>query len=514
MKHQKLLFLLSFCLLLLPGFKKAQELPQIQEEVIVRWWLVPVYATDKAGLPILNLSPEDLEIYIGGRKVDSFSLHKKKFEVTETQKPKETPAQPAQQPAQKKMVFLIFDAAFSPYNLLAKAKSIARTVIAQSDRSARYVLMSIEPFSGLHYIYGPTQDLKLLSENMEKYIAGKKADYLTKSSEVDSSNIRSPYPGRSPVPGYTGDRPRRAAEQIDRMDKRRMASAYTSSLMTLNLVLGLFRDFSKVVYLYSCGIPSGALVNRAAFPVDTTDVNAMNWTWYVYLSPDMVSYNTLKLIGEYLNKSGALLFIVNPAGTRVLESDWDSGEQSLRILASESGGKYFEGTEKNIAKEVNQMEGGYYEISFPDKTEYEGQEMSFEIQSKRPDAIIYTVRKVGRSKDYMEMTPLEQEVLVLNILNEGPYAQVKQKVLFVEAQAQIEDGEITCLLPLPPELGRSEWDVFKVWRDFESGTIEMEKDRVVAHFPGLEIRMKMKKKDFRRDIVVVHSKTGTIVVWK
>jgi hypothetical protein len=410
MKHQKGLFLLSFCLFLLPGFIKAQEQTQIQEEVIVRWWLVPVYAMDKASLPILNLSPEDLEIYIGGRKVDSFSLHKKKFEVTETQKPKEAATQPTQPPAQKKMVFLIFDAALSPYNLLAKAKSIARSVIAQSDRSARYILMSIEPFSGLHYIYGPTQDLKLLSEHIEKYIAGKKADYLMKSSEIDSSNIRSPMPGRSlTTGGFTRDRRGSSAEQIDRLDKRRMASAYTSSLMTLNLVLGLFRDFSKVVYLYSCGIPSGALVNRAAYPADASG------NWYVYFSPDMVSYDTLKLIGEYLNKSGALLFLVNPAGTRVSKSDRDSGEESLRILASESGGKYFEGTEKDIAKEVNQMEGGYYEISFPDKPEYEGQEMSFEIKSNRPDVTIYTVRKVGRSKDFIDMTPLEQEVLVLNI---------------------------------------------------------------------------------------------------
>ena len=460
-------------------------MPKIHEEVIVRWWLVPVYATDKAGLPILNLLAEDLEIYIGGKKVDYFSLHKKRFEVTETQKPKGTPAQPVMEPTQKKMVFLIFDAAFSPYNLLAKAKSIARNVIAQSDRSASYILMSIEPFSGLHYIFGPTQDLKLLGKNMEKYVSGKKADYLMKSSEIDSSNIRSPSPGQSPVHGYMGNRPRMVAERIDRLDKRRVAASFASSLMTMNLVLGVFRDFSKVVYLYSCGIPSGAMVNRTAFPTDSSDASAANWTWYVYFSPDMVSYDSLKLIGEYFNKSGALLFLVNPAGTRVSESDWDSGEQSLRILANESGGRYYEGAENDVAKEINRMEGGYYEISLPDKTDYEGQEMDFDVRSKRPDARIYTVRKLGRSKDYMDMTPLEQEVLVMNVLNEGPYARAKQKVLFVEAEAQVEAGQVTCLLPVPPELRGGEWDVFKVWRDIKSGGISMERDRLVGNSPCL-----------------------------
>lgn len=87
-------------------------------------------------------------------------------------------------------------------------------------------------------------------------------------------------------------------------------------------------------------------------------------------------------------------------------------------------------------------------------------------------------------------------------------------MLFVEAQAQIEDGQIICLLPLPPKLARSEWAVFKVWRILDTGTIEMERDRVVADSAVLEVRMKAKKKEFRRDIVVVHIKTGTIVVWK
>ena len=32
--------------------------------------------------------------------------------------------------------------------------------------------------------------------------------------------------------------------------------------MTLNLVLGYFQEYSKVIYLYSCGIPSDALQLR------------------------------------------------------------------------------------------------------------------------------------------------------------------------------------------------------------------------------------------------------------
>ncbi len=76
------------------------------------------------------------------------------------------------------------------------------------------------------------------------------------------------------------------------------------------------------------------------------------------MTVDTLAYKTLTTIGQLLNTSGAILFLVNPAGTRIDESDSNSGEQSLRFLAAESGGRYFEGTQKDIANDVNSMEGG------------------------------------------------------------------------------------------------------------------------------------------------------------
>lgn len=44
------------------------------------------------------------------------------------------------------------------------------------------------------------------------------------------------------------------------------------------------------------------------------------------------------------------------------------------------------------------MEAGYYEISFPDKAEYEGREMSFEVRSNRPGVSLYTVKTSAVTK--------------------------------------------------------------------------------------------------------------------
>ena len=511
---------------------QPQQQPRLQEEVVVRWWLVPVYAVDKAGAPVLNLAPEDLQVQIKGIKVEPFSLIKKQFQVTETKKG-EAPAPAVQGPAQKKMVFLVFDAAFSPYNLLARAKAIADTVIAQSDKSAQYVLLSIEPFAGLKYIFGPSRDLKQLSKNMKKYVEGKKADYIMEASAMDKREIINPYPGgdsRNPNSGRiqgragsiggsraytTTDDPegQDVNARVDWKDKRRVASSYASSLMTLDLVLGQFRDYSKVVYLYSCGIPGDALLDRTEIIQPGTSLTGLA-PLYVYLSADTIAYDTLKMVGEHLNKSGALLFLVNPSGTQVAESDKDSGEQSLRILATESGGRYFEGAANDISKQVNSMEGGYYEISFPDKPEYEGQEMDFEIRSNKPDVQIFTVKKVGREKNYADMTELEREVMVMNVLNEGPFAQTSQKVSFVPGEAIQEGDELFCQIMLPKEIARSEWTVFKITRNLNTGRVTLEKETVVPIVASVQVRMKWRGKDFRHDIVLSHPNTGTILVWK
>ncbi len=500
--------------------QQQEQQPQLQEEVIVRWWLVPVYAVDKSGAPVLNLAPEDIEVYIKGIKVDPFTLHKKEFKVTETKtRATETPVPKG--PAQKKMVFLVFDTLFSPYNLLAKAKTIADQVIAQSDKSAQYVLLSIEPMAGLHYVCGPTQDLKLLSKEMKKYIVGKKQDYLLTSNEIDRNNIRNVYPGAGGGIPFSWREPANrsgpsgnsvllgVSERNYWRDAKRMGSVFTTALMTLNLVLGNFREYSKVIYLYSCGIPSLALENRSEQEVDPTASGSS-----VYFSPDIFSIDSLTLAGRYFNTSGALLFLVNPAGTRTSESDRNSGELSLRLLASESGGRYYEGAEKQIAREVNNMEGGYYEISFPDRPEYEDQEMGFEIRPKRPDITVFTVKKVGRERKYVDMTELEKEVLVLNILNEGPYAHAQQKIILVEGQAAQDGDSLTCAIPLPPDLPQTEYAIFKVARNFTTGDIRIDKELVIPESRTLEVRMKWRGQSYRHDIVLANVKTGTILVWK
>ena len=355
---------------------RSRNSPDSQQEVAVRWWLVPVYAMNKDGSPAVGLKAEDLEVFVSGRKVERFDLHRKEFQVVAPAKPEAPAEQPAppSAPFQKKMIFLVFDSAFSNYNLLQKAKKVAETMMAQEVQAAQFVALSIEPFAGLKSICGPTRDRESIARALKSLVSGKKADYL-RTNALDASNIHDSYPkesryeDRNPIEAKIPGRHSPTFERFDTFEKKRIAAAYTQALMTLNLILGYFKDNTKVVYLFSCGIPTAAMERETNYdftpnPKMLADQNSTELSYYNIL-PDSFNIDALKKIGRSINQNGSLLFLINPSGTRVAFNDKDSGEQSLRLLADESGGRYYEGPEKEIAKEIASMESAYYEDLLP-----------------------------------------------------------------------------------------------------------------------------------------------------
>lgn len=472
---------------------------------MVRWWLVPVYAMKKDGSPALGLNAEDFEVYVNDKKVAVFDLHKKEFRVIDT--PEKAPGAKPAPPFEKKMVLLVFDGAFSPYSLLEKAKKVAGTLMTQEGQEAQFLALSIEPFAGLKPIFGPTRDRDLIAKNIEKYVSGKKAEYL-RTSALDSTEIRVVDPRYKDV-SITPGRRRSLFERLDTREKRRTASVYIRSLMTINIILGYFKDNSKVIYLFSCGIPTSAMVwtseSNPGRPDEPEGASIEN------ISPDQINLQALKDIGKYFNQNGSLLFLINPAGTRLPMHDQDSGEQALRILADESGGRYYEGADKEISKEISGMEAAYYEISFPDSDEYQGLDIDFEIRPKNPDIQIYTVKRVSRGKEYVQMNRLEKEVLVLNLLDRGPYAQAKLRVVEADFQVTGKGDSFFFAINLPRELARSEWDIFKVWRKFDIGKILIEEDHILSESTELTVEMKQRE-DYRHELVLVNGRTGTTLV--
>jgi hypothetical protein len=282
-------------------------------------------------------------------------------------------------------------------------------------------------------------------------------------------------------------------------------SGFGFSISTLGLILGYFPQFSKVVYLFSSRVPWESF-NDVSVPPG--------------FEQSQVGNRDLELISSLaraLNKSGAFLMMINPfvdielTGRDVWEN---SGRENLQSLASESGGRYIAGDQKQIVEQVNNMEGGYYEVSFPDKPEYEGQEMSFEMRSKRPEVKIHTLRKVVREKTFADMNERERDIVVLNILDNGPNALTMQKVIYVNKTASREGETLVCRLALPAEFARSELALFKIARDFDTGDFRVATEPIVTESANPEVRLKWRGAGYHYDIVLAHLKTGTILVAK
>ena len=476
---------------------------------------------NKDGSPAVNLKAEDLEVFVSGRKVERFDLHRKEFQAAPAAGPRAAAA-PAAAPApfQKKMIFLVFDSAFSTYGLLQKAKRVAETLMARDVQAAQFVALSIEPFEGMKVVCGPTSDRELVARDLNVYVSGKGPAYMM-ASAMNSAEIRRPFPAESRLAlsfreGSSLSRSSIGTSGLaDSRNKKRRTSSYVQALMTLNLILGYFKDNTKVVYMFSCGIPESALESKVEYVIAQSGTGlAPGGDVYLGLNRDAFNIDFLKRIGKDYNQNGSLLFLINPSGNRVAVYDKDSGERSLRLLTDESGGRYYEGPEKEIAREIAAMESAYYEISFPDDKAYEGLDMDFEIKFRNPETSVYSIKRISRGKEYAQMSGPERQVLVLSLLDDGPFAQTKLKVAKADSRSSKQGDHVFFEMTLPSELaGSGPWDVYKVWRNKETGRIIMAEDRLLNVDHDIRISVAWRN-GCGHEIVLVYGKTGTVLVSK
>jgi len=135
------------------GLLSAQEQPKIQEEVVVRWWLVPVYAMNKDGSPAPGLKPEDFEVYLNKTRVPFFDLHKKDFPAC--RRAQGIDRRGNRSAFRKKAGFSCLRQRFFGPHSPRKSKKVAKTMIAQEGQAAQFIALTIEPYSGLKTILGP-----------------------------------------------------------------------------------------------------------------------------------------------------------------------------------------------------------------------------------------------------------------------------------------------------------------------------------------------------------------------
>ena len=112
------------------------------------------------------------------------------------------------------------------------------------------------------------------------------------------------------------------------------------------------------------------------------------------------------------------------------------------------------------------------------------------------------------------MTRRERQVLVLSLLDQGPYAQAHLRVVDSELKRVRSEGELFSFsIQLPRELVKGEWDIFKVWRKTDTGKVMMEEDRLVSESAELTVDM-TRRPGFRHELVLINGRTGTTLVFQ
>lgn len=473
------LFLFISLMLILP--LSTQE--KIEEKVSVDWWVLPIFVLDKDGNSVLDLKDTDIDLRVNNLKVTGFSLYKRKFSVEEKIAQKE--AVPLLE--KRKIVFLLFDVAYSTRENFHRSKEVAKNLVNKADADTLFSVIGIDPFAGPEYAGGPLSDKKKVIELIDT-----KINWAPNSKSI-AAVLRAVYGSQ-----MDGSRVSRLEDSdIAVLTEQRSSGLrksntnYFRAFQTLHHALNTIKD-NKFIYLFSEGI--------SLFARQSVTHGAEEFWFFI------------KQTAGYLSRCGAVLFIINPAGETVSSTSITSGEDSLRFLARESGGKYMEGAENFINHRIESMAHSYYEIAFPDHEAFREGIRKITVRSRRRGVDIHTLRNLEKSKQYSEMKDIEKKILVVNLLNPSPLFQSPLKTSHLKIDQSIgKEGDILYKIELPADFKQKSLELYKVRVDEFTHEAKIEKKKFISTERPLEIAMD--KKDLAEvRLVLVNEKAGKALV--
>ncbi|MEN8223400.1 MAG: hypothetical protein ABFR36_09100 [Acidobacteriota bacterium] len=462
-KNLIIIIILIFTSLLLPE-------NNIVESVDVDWWILPVFAVDKDDNSVLDLKDGDVEVLINGRIIKNFTIYKRDFNVENVKGSVKT-ARKA--PLKKKIAFLIFDIAFTTLDNLNRSVSIARDLIAKGSDTTAFVIMIVDPYAGLQYKAGPETDKEVLYSIIDKEV---------KINE----RARSVQPAVTAISGaqISGKR----GNKYDPAGMAFLSEEITSSLRNTNqnfyfsfeslyYSLNQITD-NKFIYFFSEGLSF--------------------WSRKSSKHSEEQYFRSLKKAADMMGQSGSVIFVINPKGFD--DSDisgggffsLQSGDDSLKYIASESGGRYLRGNKKDLSERFEKMNKAYYEIAFSDTGMPDGGIGEIEIRAKREGINIHSLKKIEKKKNYSQMKKIEKEVLALNLLGRNTLFKPPVQIRGFNVLSEVTENDNTYIkLKLPGNFKRKYVDLFII--NTGEGVIDsvrMEKKLVPGDIVNISIPVK------------------------
>jgi len=500
-------FLMVILFLLIVTMSFPQEQKKIIEEVSVSWWQVPVFAIDKDGNPVTDLKKEDVEVYLDGGKMPGFSLNKRNYTVTEKKyEPVEAPTAEQVPFIKKKVVLLLFDLTLSGELSSHRAKKVAEKIVKESDDETRFFVLTIEAYSGLVFLgegSGKNKDelINLINTKVNEKKNRRKPNFTEMIGE-ELMIAKGAVPGRWSK--YEAEDYPLFIESVSKPYKR-TSMGFLYAFETLYFLLNSIED-NKFIYLFSEGLSKSILTSNRS------------------LAGERGMYDFyIKRIGKYMNRCGAVFFVINTMGVDQYMSTETtgymrgggqmpssqsaiSGEEMLHMLTKNSSGTYMEGTGQDIVEKLHKIGRAYYEVSFPDPPQLEGLKRKVNIVSKRKGVKIISLKHLEKRKHYTQLNSVEKDMLALNLVTQPPSTIIKSKI--EPFNAQIEKTKknkkhITYNVTLPSSISSKEIDLYKIWLridDQDTAQVEkIEKEKIHTGKKNLKIEFSLSPAKDKKD---------------
>lgn len=418
-KHVILFLLIGITLL-----ARGREQDPLEYEVEVQAKIVPVFAVDTAENPVYDLMAEELQLYVNGKpcRIELFSRYGFEYNDPVTGDNGGEAASAAMVRNPVRYVFIIIDSIFNSHAGLKRSKTLAAGLIEHASPGDSFFILENNSETGLKYITGPTKNKNELLETLNqvkqhpvirKKLNTPRVPSVYRSSSGGNENIEAGY-----IPG--------AAQRIMNAEKLRYLSdmkSFTRVLVDLKYALRTMVR-PKIVFLISEGISNAAFkeeFGRDRKPnanLGSIDIGGREFNTQAFY------FTYLKKIAESFNQGGAVIYSINPRRIDVSDDNDSAGDDSLKYLAAQSGGKYFRGLDvPHIINRVKKSTAAYYELFFYPETGT-ADKMLFNIACERKGVRIHTINFSEKDRPYRFMPKVQKKLFAFNMVTGGTWSRM------------------------------------------------------------------------------------------
>jgi hypothetical protein len=468
---------------------------------------------------VFDLKKEEMELYVNEIPYKIAHFKRIDFESSTIEKEKIIPKE------NERVVFIILDSMFNSRTGFRRSKEIAADLVRAGKPGDYFIVFENNLYTGLKHIGGHGQSRKQLIKKIKKLSRPieRWATQLYSSREL-SNNIDFSIITDARLETDAWESLRRLTLISERLRYKFQVQHFSRILSHFKYILKTISK-PKLVFLISEGMSQGAFkidtksveeymqrepIDQA--PPSAEDLRAMQFKSIFYKDETQSAeesrvYSTflfryLNEIVKSINYGGSVLYTINPRRINDTNEEGKSGEMSLRYLASESGGKYFAGSNPGeIVKRIKKTTAAYYEMAFYTDPE-SGQELQIDIKCKRKGTRIYTSNYAEGSRSYSEMDPIQKRMFALNVVSGGNWSRTLGKIRKVRHQKTRDEkskkkNTFTLTVPLPNEMKNKKLEMFLIHMDTKTHRVKMDIiEKEAKDWIDLKIEPRKNKKQF------------------